>query len=75
MIGPNLRADSTSLMYGECTTIRWDLDNIDSVYFEGTGVVGHGDEYVCPSGTTTYMLEVNLKDGSHQKFQITIMVN
>ncbi len=58
-----------------CTTIRWDVDNIDSVYFEGMGVVGHGSEYVCPSGTTTYTLEVILKDGSYQYFQITIMVN
>ena len=75
MIGPNLRADSTSILYGECTTIRWDVDNIDSLYFQGMGVVGHGSEEVCPSGSTTYLLEVILKDGSHQYFQITINVS
>ncbi|MBI1257718.1 MAG: LysM peptidoglycan-binding domain-containing protein [Chloroflexi bacterium] len=74
MIGPNLRADSYSIMMGNCTTIRWDVDNIDSVYFEGMGVVGHGSEDVCPSMTTSYTLEVILKDGSHQNFFVTITV-
>ncbi len=75
MIGPNLRADTNPIMYGDCTTIRWDVDNINQVYFEGMGVVGHGSEDVCPSSSTTYTLQVILRDGSQQNFQITIMVN
>jgi hypothetical protein len=74
MIGPNLRADKNPISYGECTTIRWDVDNIDSVYFEGQPVVGHDAREVCPKETTTYTLMVIELDGSQRTFPITINV-
>ena len=73
-IGPNLRADNNPIGYRECTTIRWDVDNIDSVYFEGQPVIGHDSRQVCPGDTTTYTLLVILLDGSQKPFTITISV-
>lgn len=74
MTGPNLRADQNSVYYGQCTTIRWDVDNIQAVYFEGQPVIGHDSRQVCPSDTTTYTLMVVLTDGSQRTFPITITV-
>lgn len=75
MIGPNLRADSYNLLYGQCTFIRWDVENIREVYFEGVGVVGHSSQEVCPYQTTTYTLSVVRLDGVTQYFPITINVS
>jgi LysM repeat protein len=74
MIGPNLRADATTIEYGHCTTIRWDVSNIREVYFQGQGVVGSGSQEVCPSSTTTYQLVVIQMDGTSVPFNITINV-
>jgi LysM repeat protein len=74
MIGPNLRADKTTTYNYECTTVRWDVDNIQAVYFEGQPVVGHDARDVCPTGTTTYTLMVVQTDGSQKTFPITINV-
>ncbi len=73
-IGPNLRADNNPIGYRECTMIRWDVDNIDSVYFEGQPVIGHDSRQVCPSEMTTYTLLVILLDGSQKSYTITINV-
>lgn len=73
--GPNLRADRNPIGYRECTTIRWDVDNIKEVYFEGQPVTGHDAREVCPPQTTTYTLLVILFDNSQQTYQITINVS
>lgn len=73
-IGPNLRADKNPIGYRECTFIRWDVDNIKEVYFEGQPVVGHDFREVCPPQTTTYTLLIVLFDGSQQTYPITIQV-
>lgn len=74
MTGPNLRADATTIDYGQCTTIRWDVTNIREVYFEGQGVTGSGSQQVCPPQTSTYTLRVVQMDGSSLSFTITIDV-
>lgn len=73
-IGPNLRADRNPIGYRECTIIRWDVDNIKEVYFEGQPVIGHDSREVCPFQTTTYTLLVILFDNSQQTYPITITV-
>ena len=74
MTGPNLRADQNSIRLGACTNPRWDLENIQSVYFEGQPVVGHNTRRVCPTDTTTYTLLVQTQDGQRLPFQIMITV-
>jgi serine/threonine protein kinase len=69
-----LRADHTELGPGECTTVRWDVEGVRAVFFEGNGVTGHGDQYVCPQGTTTYHLRVELTDGRQVERTLTIKI-
>ena len=77
-VNPNLRADTNYVNPGQCTTIRWDVDNVNSVYFvDGgnvQGVGGHDSRTVCPWNTTTYILRVVRLDGTTVDFPITINV-
>ncbi len=76
IIGPNLRSDAprNTIKYGDCVNIRWDVDNISQVYFEGKGVQGHDSQQECPSETTTYTLLVITKDNKQVPYTITINV-
>lgn len=78
-VNPNLRADADWINAGQCTTIRWDVDNVAAVYFvEGgnaQGVGGHDARNVCPGSTTTYVLRVTRQDGATLEFPITINVS
>jgi polar amino acid transport system substrate-binding protein len=75
---PNLRADASYLSFGQCTTVRWDVDAVQAVYFiDGgnlEGVGGHDARTVCPSGTTTYYLRVVQNNGASTDYPITINV-
>ena len=76
---PNLRADRDHINAGECTTVRWDIDNVTAVYFiEGDnsqGVDGHAARTVCPSATTTYTIRVVYADGTSVDYPILINVS
>lgn len=78
MTGPNLRVDSQYITAGQCTTIRWDVGNVNAVYFvEGgsvQGVGGSDSRVVCPTQTTTYVLRVVRRDNVVQDFPITVYV-
>ncbi len=69
-----LRADRTTLSTGECTTIRWDVDNVAEVLFEGQSVGEHDDIVVCPQENTTYTLVVTLPDETEKTYTITITI-
>ena len=76
---PNLRADSNYLTYGQCTTIRWDVDGVQAVYFidggNQIGVGGHDSRNVCPNANTTYYLRVIQTNGASTDYPITINVS
>ncbi|MFO7631125.1 MAG: transporter substrate-binding domain-containing protein, partial [Caldilinea sp.] len=78
-INPNLRADSNFIAPGQCTTIRWDVDNVRAVFFidggNQQGVGGHDARTVCPGGTTTYTLRIIDVNGGEHDYQITITVS
>ena len=78
-VNPNLRADANWLNPGQCTSIRWDVDNVNAVFFIDNGnlqgVAGHDVRTVCPSSTNTYTLRVVRRDNATQDFPITINVN
>jgi WD40 repeat protein len=67
-------ADRYSIKSGKCVTIRWDVEGIKEVYFEGTGVVGHDSRSVCPTNTTIYTLHIVRLDNSDLYQQVTIVV-
>jgi hypothetical protein len=68
----DFRADKTDLEVWECTTLRWDVENVRAVYLDDRGVVGHGTREVCPNDTTTYTLRVVFHDGSTEDQTLTI---
>jgi hypothetical protein len=53
-------ADRTTIPYGDCATLKWDVDNAQSVKLDGRGVVGHDARSACPTATTDYVLEVTV---------------
>jgi Bacterial SH3 domain len=76
---PVLRADKPRLTAGECTTLRWDVENVDSVFLDsGAGeepVTGHDTRWICPDATTTYTLRAVNKDQTTQKYTTTVTVS
>ena len=73
-----LRADKAQLSIGECTTLRWDVENVKEVWLNsGSGenpVVGHDTLDICPDETFTYTLRVVNKDNSMQRYTFAIAV-
>jgi heat shock protein HslJ len=74
-------ADRTSINQGECTTLRWSVENVQAVWVYPQGQdfnqfprTGQGSEVVCPASTTTYEMRVLLRDGSTVVRQVTIAV-
>ncbi len=70
----NFWADAYTVTPGQCTTLRWDVQNVQAVFLNEQGVAGQGAQQVCPSQTTTWTLRVVLNDGSQQTRQVTINV-
>jgi Bacterial Ig domain/Flagellar filament outer layer protein Flaa len=70
----SFRADDTKISSGDCTRLRWDVDNVDKVYLDGEPKVGHDKLKVCPTVTTTYTLKVVLRDGSVKEYYVTVEV-
>jgi hypothetical protein len=71
----SFRVDDNQIGPSECTTIRWDVEGVSAVYFEGSGVVGHSTALVCPGATKTYTLSVLETDGSTSSYTVTIQVD
>lgn len=74
-------ASSTVINQGECTTLMWNVQNIQAVWVYPVGqpysqfpVTGQGSQQVCPQQTTTYEMRVLMRDGTVQIQQITIQV-
>ena len=75
-------ADQTTIQQGQCTTLRWDVRNIQAVWvypqgenFQNFPTTGQGSQQVCPTQTTTYEMRVQNTDGSMETRQVTITVN
>jgi len=75
-------ADSTNINQGECTTLRWSVQNIQAVWvyplgeqFERFPRTGQGSEQVCPTVTTTYEMRVLQRDGTVIFRQVTVNVS
>ena len=70
----SFRSDRTTLYAGECTTLRWDVDNVRDVFLDGQGVTGHESRQICPTATQTYRLIITHPDGSQKQVSVTIQV-
>jgi hypothetical protein len=67
------RVDRNTIHRGECTTLRWDVENVLAVYLDGEGVVGHDTRQICPQATTTYALHIVTHSGEEDRW-ITVTV-
>ena len=74
-------ADRTTITQGECTTLRWQVHNVQAVFVYPVGanfrdfpVTGEGSRQVCPQVTTTYEMRVQRTDGGVETRQVTITV-
>lgn len=70
-----MEADKTSLAPGTCTWLRWDAQNVREVYLQGRGVIGQGQQEVCPAETTTYTLLIIHQDSSVSNRMVEIQVD
>ena len=69
------RAAETVLGEGQCTIVRWDVDNVASVYFEDELTTGHNSQEVCPTETASYRLTVVYPDGRQVPYTLRIEVS
>ncbi len=69
----DFRADAPWVIAGQCTTLRWDVEGVRGVYFNGQGQPGHSSSDVCPTQTQTYVLHVVLNAG-YQDRAMTVAV-
>lgn len=74
-------ADSKNINEGDCTTLRWKVENVREVYVYPVGAAwedypqaGAGSEEVCPASTTVYEMRVVLQDNTVQLSQVTVEV-
>lgn len=74
-------AERTSIQQGECTMLRWNVENVQGVWVYPQGErperfprVGNDSERVCPPTTTTYEMRVQMRDDSMEFRQVTISV-
>jgi hypothetical protein len=74
---PSIRfwADREQLAAGECTWLRWEVDNVRELYLDGEGVVGHDSRQVCPTAAAVYRLEAVLLDGRRSSAAVEIGVD
>jgi hypothetical protein len=59
---------------GECSTLRWDVDNAQAVFLDGQGVTGHARQQVCPRQTQTFELRVVSATGeARHRMTVTVI--
>jgi hypothetical protein len=69
--------DSTNVAPGQCVTGRWNVANARAVFLLGAGsdanaLPAAGDRLLCPTGTTTYTLNVVDQNGATISRPITV---
>ena len=68
------RADNSTLVIGDCTTLRWDVQNISAIFLDEQPQSGSGVLPICPPTTTTYRLRVVYPDGTQSQHPLMISV-
>ena len=75
-------ADRTTVDQGQCATLQWNAQNVQSVWVYPQGRPHYryprslqGSERVCPPVTTTYEMRILRRDGATETRQVTITVN
>ncbi len=66
------RADKFLIVEGECTTLRWDIQNIRQLTLNGEIVTDRTSLAVCPTATTPYSLVVDYFDETQSQHSLII---
>jgi heat shock protein HslJ len=73
--------DQSPIAQGECTNLRWKVENVSEVYVYAQGdrwqnnpVAGEGSQEVCPVETTVYEMRVVQTDGNVVTQQVVVEV-
>lgn len=62
-----------ALFPGDCVSISWDVEGIESLYIEERGEIGWGEKAFCPQiNRTAARFVVRSPDGLHREFQLRI---
>jgi LysM repeat protein len=71
---PNLRADTTTIRLGECTTIRWETAAGRQILFQGQPTRTNSQQ-VCPTTDSSYTLLVtDSATGQQQSYTVRVQV-
>ena len=70
----DLRADRAWVFVpGQCVTVSWNLEGIQSLYIDGSGTIGWGEESFCPSlEATSPVFEFTAANGEIRDFRLGI---
>ena len=73
---PIFSANPNPVPFGQCTILSWSIDNIKEVWLvdgnKREGVGGHDSREKCPSGPTTYKLQVVHYDGRVEEIPLEV---
>lgn len=62
-----------TLAPGDCVTIRWQLEGIESLYIAGEGVIGWGETPFCPAiNASELLIEVTAQNGLYRALSLRI---
>jgi hypothetical protein len=67
-------ADQLTLVFGQCTTIHWQVTNASQVFLDNASVALSGSKQDCPTQTTTHSLRVITLDNQTAQRSLTITV-
>ncbi|MCG3209267.1 MAG: hypothetical protein FOGNACKC_02888 [Anaerolineae bacterium] len=70
----NFWADRGQVKAGECASLYWEVEYVREVYLDEVGVVGQGNQNVCPKKTKIYTLRVIRLDGTAEFRQVILEV-
>ena len=68
----DIRADrGLSVLPGQCVTITWDLEGIQSLYIDGHGKIGWGEMDFCPTiSAPGPVIKITAQDGSERRLTL-----
>ncbi len=79
--GISFTTTSNNIQQGQCVTNSWATSNVQAVFYfqqgqnwQNNGVAGTGSRQECPQQTTTYFLRVEMRDGTVQTREQTVVV-
>lgn len=67
-------AEPATIKAGQEATLHWDVEGLDKVFLDSEGGAGHEVRTVRPANTTTYTLNVTLRDSSKRTFEAKVIV-